>query len=303
LSDHEKASAVSVNKSNDPTRKYKEVAFCFANGPCQVYGVETSLEEYLAFTSEESERVLVDEYAKQEGDLEKGIIALARNIRSGAVKLFLVLILLFAQKPASAQVLEVIDLVNAAVKKVIEAADLEVQRLQTQTIALQDAEKALENSMAGDLLGDITNWVQQEEDLYGAYYQELWQVKAALSSYSKTVTLIDRQVQLVREEQQDWAAVQRDPHFTVAELNHVAAVYTGILTQSSRNVQQIKLVIQSFITQMDDAGRLQIIDETSRGIDGNYQDLRQFTQSNTLLSLQRAKDENDILSIKALYNL
>jgi conjugation system TraG family ATPase len=303
LTDHEKAAAVSVNKSLDPTRKYKEVAFCFANGPCKVYGVETSLEEYLAFTSEESERVLVDQYAKQEGDLEKGIMALARNIRSGAVRLFLVLGLLFLQKPASAQVLEIVDLINAAVKKVIVAADLEVQRLQTQTIALQDAEKALENSMAGDLLGDITDWVQQQEQLYGAYYQELWQVKSALSTYSKTMTLIDRQAQLLQEEQQDWAAVQRDPHFTVAELNHIVSVYNGILTQSIRNVQQIKLVIQSFVTQMDDAGRLTIIDETSRNMDVNFQDLREFTQENSLLSLQRAKDENDVLAIKALYNL
>jgi conjugation system TraG family ATPase len=303
LTDHEKAAAVSVNKSLDPARKYKEVAFCFANGPCRVYGVETSLEEYLAFTSEESERVLVDQYAKQEGDLEKGIMALARNIRSGAVKLFLLLILLFAQKPASAQVLEIVDLINDAVKKVIEAADLQVQRLQTQTIALQDAEKALENNMAGDLLGDITDWVQQEEDLYGAYYQELWQVKSALTSYSKAATLIERQVQLVKEEQQDWAAVQQDPHFTVAELNHILAVYSGILNQSARNVKQIGLVIQSFVTQMDDAGRLSIIDQTSGNIDGNFRDLRQFTQENSLLSLQRAKDENDLLTIKALYNL
>ncbi len=162
LTDHEKAAAISVNKSLDPDRKYKEVAFCYANGPCKVYGVETSLEEYLAFTSEESERVLVDQYAKQEGDLEKGIMVLARNIRSGAVRLFLVLALLFLQKPASAQVLEVVNLINAAVKKVIVAADLQVQRLQTETIALQDAEKVLENSMAGDLLDDITGWVEQQ---------------------------------------------------------------------------------------------------------------------------------------------
>ncbi len=303
LTEHEKAAAVSVNKSLDPDRKYKEVAFCFANGPCKVYGVETSLEEYLAFTSEESERVLVDQYAKQEGDLEKGIMVLARNIRYGAVKLFLVLGLLFLQKPASAQVLEVIDLINAAVKKVIVAADLQVQRLQTETIALQDAEKALENSMTGGLLDDITGWVQQQEQLYGAYYQELWQVKSALSTYSKTVTLIDRQAELVREEQQDWTAVQQDPHFTPAELSHIVNVYSGILDESSRNVKQIGLVIQSFVTQMDDAGRLTIIDETSRNIDGNFQDLRQFTQSNSLLSLQRAKDQNDILTIKALYNL
>jgi conjugation system TraG family ATPase len=303
LSEHEKAAVVSVNKSNDPTRKYKEVAFCFANGPCQVYGVETSLEEYLAFTSEESERVLVDQYAKQEGDLEKGIRTLARNIRSGAVKLFLVLILLFLQKPVSAQVLEIVDLINSAVKKVIEAADLQVQRLQTQTIALQDAEKALENSMAGGLLDDITGWVEQQEQLYGAYYQELWQVKSALSTYSKAATLIDRQAQLVREEQQDWAAVQRDPHFTVGELDHIANVYNAILDENARNVQQIGLVIQSFVTQMEDAGRLTIIDETSRSIDGSFRNLREFTQQNSLLSLQRARDENDVLMIKALYHI
>jgi hypothetical protein len=68
-------------------------------------------------------------------------------------------------------------------------------------------------------------------------------------------------------------------------------------------VSQISLVIQSFITQMDDAGRLAIIDETNRSIDGDFSGLRAFTQQNTLLSLQRARDENDVLTIKALYNL
>jgi conjugation system TraG family ATPase len=308
LSEHEKAAAISVNKSNAPGRKYKEITFCFANGPCKVYAVETSLEEYLAFTSEESERVLVDQYAKQEGDLEQGITTLAAAIRSGAVRFLLALLFTgllscLPQGHAGAQVLEIVDLINKAVKKVIVAADLQVQRLQTQTIALQDAEKALENSMAGDLLADITDWVQQQEQLYGAYYQELWQVKSALSTYSKTVTLIDRQAQLVREEQQDWAAVQKDPHFTLAELDHIAAVYGGILNESAWNVQEIGLVIQSFVTQMDDAGRLTIIDETNRNIDVNFQDLRGFTQQNTLLSLQRAKDANDILMIKTLYQI
>jgi len=303
LSDHEKAAAGSVNKCLQPGRKYKEAAFCYANGPCQVYAIETSLEEYLAFTSEETERVLVDRYAAQEGGVENGIRKLSNAIRSGAVKLFLILLFLLPQKRSDAQVLEVIDIINAAVKKAIEAADLEVQRLQTQTIALQDAEKALENSMAGDLLDDITDWVEQQEQLYGAYYQELWQVKSALNDYSKAATLIDRQAALVREEQQDWGAVQKDPHFTLAELEHIGNVYTGILNESARNVSQISLVIQSFITQMDDAGRLIIIDETNRRLDGDFDDLRAFTQQNSLLSLQRARDQNDVLTIKQLYNL
>ena len=157
--------------------------------------------------------------------------------------------------------------------------------------------------MTGGLLTDITGWVQQQENLYGEYYQELWQVKSALSTYSKTATLIQRQMQLVKEEQQDWAAVQQDPHFSVAELNHIGSVYSGILSESSRNIQQIEKVITAFVTQTDDASRLRLIDQASTSIDGNYQDLRAFTQENSLLSLQRAKDENDILTIQSLHNL
>jgi hypothetical protein len=266
------------------------------------------MEEYLTYTTEEWERILVEQAAKEHGGLREGIKELVKakkfSLRRNTVSVILCLLLACLPTHRSqAQVLEAAEIIEAAVKKVIVAADLKVQQLQTQTIALQDAAKGLENSMAGDLLGDITDWVQQEEDLIGAYYQELWQVKSALSSYSKTATLIQRQAALVREEQTDWAAVQRDPHFSAGELSHIANVYNGILAASSRNVQQIQLVVKAFITQMDDEGRLRIIDETSRGIDSNYQDLRQFTQENSLLSLQRAKDENDLLTIKALYNL
>jgi hypothetical protein len=77
-------------------------------------------------------------------------------------------------------------------------------------------------------------------------------------------------VQLVKEEQQDWAAVQQDPHFSVAELSHIGSVYSAILSESSRNIQQIEKVITAFVTQTDDASRLRLIDQTSASIDGNY---------------------------------
>jgi conjugation system TraG family ATPase len=308
LKDHDKALVLSINKNNDPKRKYKEVFIGYANGPSQVYRTEISLEEYLVYTTEESEKVKVNQYATRHGGLREGIVALARDIRSGAIKGLIVLVLcglgvLIPQGRASAQALDIIGLAEAVAKKVIEAADLKIQELQNATIVLQNSEKVLENNMTGGLLDDITGWVQQQENLYGEYYQELWQVKSALSTYSKTATLIQRQVQLVNEEQQDWAAVQRDPHFSVAELSHIANVYSGILNESSQNIQQIEKVITAFVTQTDDASRLRLVDETSASIDGNYRDLRAFTQENSLLSLQRAKDEADLLTIKSLYNI
>jgi conjugation system TraG family ATPase len=308
LTAHDKTLALSLNRANDPARKYKEVFIGMANGPSSVYRVELSLEEYLVYTTEEKEKVMVRKYTADYGGIREGVAALAAAIRSGAVKFLLIFAMasIFTLAPtrrASAQALEVAEIIEAAVKKAIMTADLEIQRLQTETIALQNAQKQVENAMAGDLLGDITGWVQQQENLYGGYYQELWQVKSALSAYTKTATLIQRQTQLVKEEQQDWAAVQKDPHFSTAELSHIGAVYTAILNESSRSIQQIRQIITAFVTQMDDANRLHIIDQTNKGIDTNYQDLRTFTQQNSLLSLERAKDEADVLTIKTLYNL
>jgi len=308
LKEHDKALVLSINKDNDPKRKYKEVFIGYTNGPSQVYRTEISLEEYLTYTTEESEKVKVNQYAATHGGLKEGIMALAEDIRSGAVKWIIVAVLcglgvLIPQGRASAQIVDIIGLAESVAKEVIEAADLKIQELQNETIALQNAEKELENNMTGGLLDDITGWVQQQENLYGEYYQELWQVKSALSTYSKTATLIQRQVALVKEEQQDWAAVQQDPHFSVAELSHIGTVYSAILSESSRNIQQIEKVITAFVTQTDDASRLRLIDQSSASIDGNYADLRGFTQENSLLSLQRAKDEADVLTIKSLYNI
>jgi hypothetical protein len=54
---------------------------------------------------------------------------------------------------------------------------------------------------------------------------------------------------------------------------------------------------------MNDADRLHLIDQTAAGIDRNYADLHEYTQQNSLLSLQRAKDQSDIQTIKALYGI
>jgi conjugation system TraG family ATPase len=76
LTEKEKAMVLSVNRSNEPGRRYKEV-FISLNGHSKVYRVEVSLEEYLTYTTEESEKVLVQKYAEKYGDLSKGIAVLA----------------------------------------------------------------------------------------------------------------------------------------------------------------------------------------------------------------------------------
>jgi conjugation system TraG family ATPase len=81
LTEKEKTLVLSLNKANDTTKKYKEVFISMGGVLSKVYRVEVSSEEYLAYTTEEKEKVKVLEYAKKYGDMQKGIKALAQDMR------------------------------------------------------------------------------------------------------------------------------------------------------------------------------------------------------------------------------
>ena len=83
LTDKEKAQILSVNMSNDPRRKYKEVWFGLGGVQSTVYATEVSPEEYLCYTTEESEKVEVEQLAKQlGGNIELAIRRLAEKKRN-----------------------------------------------------------------------------------------------------------------------------------------------------------------------------------------------------------------------------
>ncbi len=81
LTEKEKALVLSINKANDPSRKYKEVFISLGGTMSKVYRTEVSPEEYLTYTTEETEKVKVREYAKKFGNMQKGIAALAAEMK------------------------------------------------------------------------------------------------------------------------------------------------------------------------------------------------------------------------------
>lgn len=87
LTDAEVAQVLSVNKANDPARRYKEVFISLGSTFSRVYRTEVSLEEYLAYTTEEREKVVVMEYARRYGSMRRGIEVLAAELRSNRTHL------------------------------------------------------------------------------------------------------------------------------------------------------------------------------------------------------------------------
>lgn len=219
--------------------------------------------------------------------------------------MFFGVLLLMATPTAKAQTtpIPVLEIIKQGVIKVIKAIDLMIQRIQNKTIWLQNVQKVLENKLSELKLAEIAQWTEKQRQLYKKYYDELWQVRKTLATYHRITLIIQRQKQIVQQYKFTWEMVNQDKHFTKSEVDYMYVVYTGILNESVYNLDEILLVINSFKTQMSDAKRLEIINKAGDSIDKNYRDLQQFNNQNIQLSLNRAKDDHEVLALKKLYGL
>lgn len=84
ISEKQKAEILSINKAHDAGRVYKDCWIALGPSHSRVYRLETSLEEYLAYTSDQGEKVKIEAYAQKYGSMEKGIEVLAEEMRSAA---------------------------------------------------------------------------------------------------------------------------------------------------------------------------------------------------------------------------
>ena len=85
LTDKEKGQVLSINMNNDASRLYKEVWIGLGGTPSAVYATEVSLEEYLAYTTEETEKMEVMQLAAElDGNVELAIKHIAMQRRDNS---------------------------------------------------------------------------------------------------------------------------------------------------------------------------------------------------------------------------
>lgn len=209
--------------------------------------------------------------------------------------------LIVAVPQESRAAIPIATIIKEAVRKVIKAVDLLIQRLQNKVIKLQNAQKVLENELSKLKLKEIAEWTEKHRKLYEEYYEELWKVRNTIAAYERIRKIIQRQEQIVGEYNRAWRMVKDDEHFTQQEIDYLYRVYSGILRESVRNIDQILLVINSFKTQMSDAKRIEIITKAGYNIDKNYGDLKALNAYVVSMSMRRAKDRHDLEGIRKLY--
>ena len=83
MTEKEKSQILSINLSNHPQRKYKEVWIGLGGVQSAVYATEVSLEEYYCYTTEEIEKLELTRLTKKlNGNIELAIKQLVESKRN-----------------------------------------------------------------------------------------------------------------------------------------------------------------------------------------------------------------------------
>ncbi len=91
-----------------------------------------------------------------------------------------------------------IDPVSLLIGKIVKALDLQVQKLQNQTLSLQQLQLVAEHELSKTKLAEIADWQQRQQALYDGYFKELQTVKNAVKSLTQIRQIVSMQADVIR---------------------------------------------------------------------------------------------------------
>lgn len=185
--------------------------------------------------------------------------------------LFLFLLVGICQPSQAA--IPIAEIIRQGVVKIIVAVDLKIQRLQNETIGLQQVQQKMENVLSKTRLEEISSWSQRQKELYENYYEGLWKVKNVLSQYQRIRDISQTQADMLRAYQKTWNLLNSSGQFSLDELNLIQSRYGAILQSSVRNLGQLTELVKSFSFQISDGERLERIHLLDEEMNKNFRDL------------------------------
>src|SRR5690606_12227343 len=184
----------------------------------------------------------------------------------------------------------------------------EIQQLLLNVEKLSQLKKILSNMKKGyQILSTGYNTIEDLSkgnfNLHKTFLDGLLEVSPEVREYKKIAFIIHYQVILVDEYKSAYARFKQDGNFSAEELDYLASVYDKLFEQSLNNLNDLTTVITAGKLRMSDDERLQAIDSIYWDMQDKLLFLRHFNNNTTILAVQRARDNNDVRTIKEIYGL
>jgi hypothetical protein len=178
---------------------------------------------------------------------------------------------------------------------------LDTEKLASLKSILQDMYKAYTIINMG--YTDIRNISEGTYNLHKAFLDALLAVSPAVQNYGRVVDIINAEYSIVAEYKAAYSRFSADGHFTIQELDYMNTVYTNLFDQSLTCLNELTMVITANQLRMSDAERLRAIDRVYADITGQLSLLRTFNNNTAIQAIQRAREANDIGTLKSIYGI
>lgn len=140
-------------------------------------------------------------------------------------------------------------------------------------------------------------------NLHEIFLDGLYLVNPAVRNYKRIPLIINYQVFLTNEYKRAYNKFKSDPNLNAHEINYLESVYSYLISQSLRNIEELTMIITASKLRMSDDERLRAIDRIYYDMGGKVSFIRYFNNSTQLLLMQRSRKMSEVISIQRLYNI
>ena len=144
---------------------------------------------------------------------------------------------------------------------------------------------------------------QGDFTLHKDFLDGLLEVSPVVKKYKRIADIISYQLRIVKGYKTAFDQFKLSKYFTIEEIEYLGKVYSNLLKESLKCLDELVMIITAGKLRMSDDERLQAIDRIYITIVEQFSFLQDFNNSTAVLSVQREKDQQDIDISRKLHDI
>lgn len=199
-------------------------------------------------------------------------------------------------------------LMISALSNSIQAQSEEAQQLLLDVAKLVELKKILTDLKKGyDIVSKGYNTIkdisQGSFNLHKTFLDGLMEVSPVVRNYNRVADIINYQLLIMKEYRNAFNRFRMDSNFSDDEITYISQVYSNLFNESVKSLDALTTIITANKLRMSDDERLEAIDRLFDDMQDKLAFLRSFNNNTTILALQRAKERNDVQTMRSLYGI
>jgi len=138
-------------------------------------------------------------------------------------------------------------------------------------------------------------------NIHQLFLDGLYAVNPTIRNHQKIPYIIRFQKFIASESKRAFHQFSTDPNLTYREIKYLESMYGYLLKQSLRNMDELLMIITSTRLSMSDDERLIALERIHLDLENKVIYIKMVNSSTQMLSLQRAKENRQINTVRSLY--